>query len=202
MLTLYHAPQSRSTTILALLHELDALDHVQIRTVTIPRQDGSGARDPANPHPEGKVPFLTDGEDWVRERGAIVAYLCERFPQAGLAPMPGDPLRGRFLSWLAYYQGVMEPVVLGQLMGVADNPMFHATFRDTACMTERLSETLRQTPYLLGEGFSGADLLLHSPFAWFPAMCPDVPEIKDWVARCAARPSTAWALAQDGAPPA
>lgn len=196
MLTLFHAPNSRSSTILALLKELDALDKVAIHTVDIPRQDGSGRRDPANPHPEGKVPFLTDGKDWVRERGAIVAYLCERFPEAGLAPMPGEALRGRFLSWLVYYQGVMEPVVLGQMMGI-EHPAFYATFRDTATMTARLTEALSEGPYLLGERFSAADLLLHSPFAWFPQMCPDVPVIRDWVARCAARPSMAWAQEHD-----
>ncbi|MDD8023189.1 MAG: glutathione S-transferase family protein [Paracoccaceae bacterium] len=200
MLTFYHSPNSRSTTILALLHELGATDRVAIRRVDILRQDGTGARDPANPHPEGKVPFLTDGADWVRERGAIVAYLCERFPEAGLAPMPGEPLRGRFLSWLSYYQGVMEPVVVGQVMGI-DHPAFYATFRDTACMAERLAEALRAGPYLLGERFSAADLLLHSPFAWFPQMCPDVPEIKDWVARCAARPANEWARVQDAGGP-
>jgi len=196
MLTLYHAPNSRSSTILALLKELGALDKVAIRHVDIVRQDGSGRHDPANPHPEGKVPFLTDGTDWVRERGAIVAYLCERFPGAGLAPMPGEALRGRFLSWLVYYQGVMEPVVLGQVMGI-DHPAFYATFRDVATMTARLTEALTEGPYLLGERFSAADLLLHSPFAWFPQMCPDVPVIRDWVARCAARPSMVWAHEQD-----
>ncbi|MBD3786821.1 MAG: glutathione S-transferase family protein [Sphingomonadales bacterium] len=196
MLTFYHSPNSRSTSILALIHELGALDQVQVRLVDIPRQDGSGRRDPANPHPEGKVPFLTDGADWVRERGAIVAYLCERFPQAGLAPMPGEALRGRFLSWLSYYQGVMEPVVLGEMMGVS-HPMFRATYRDSATMAERLAEALAEGPYLLGERFSAADLLLHSPFAWFPDLCPDVPVIRDWVARCAARPSMAWAQEHD-----
>jgi glutathione S-transferase len=47
-----------------------------------------------------------------------------------------------------------------------------------------------------------ADLLLQSPFAWFPQMCPDVPVIRDRVARCAQRPANDWAQAQDAGGPA
>src|SRR5581483_9494414 len=54
MLTLYHAPQSRSTRFLWLLEELGA--DYKIAYTNIPRRDGSGAIDPANPHPDKKVP--------------------------------------------------------------------------------------------------------------------------------------------------
>lgn len=58
MMTLYHAPQSRSSRIVTLLDELGAADKVTIREVSIRRAlQGFGERDPANPHPEGKVPF-------------------------------------------------------------------------------------------------------------------------------------------------
>jgi glutathione S-transferase len=58
MLTLYHAPQSRSSRIVRLLIELDVLDQVDIRIVTVARQDGSGGADPSNPHPgrQGAAP--------------------------------------------------------------------------------------------------------------------------------------------------
>jgi len=69
MPTLYHAPQSRSTSILVLIEEMGIADRIDIREVTVARQDGNGGRDPRNPHPEGKVPYLTDGKDHVRERG-------------------------------------------------------------------------------------------------------------------------------------
>ena len=52
MLTLYHSPKSRSSIILVLLDEMGIADKVGIRRVAIPRMDGSGARDPLNPHPE------------------------------------------------------------------------------------------------------------------------------------------------------
>ncbi|MCE5973446.1 glutathione S-transferase family protein [Sinirhodobacter sp. WL0062] len=188
MMILYHAPRSRSSTIVALIHELGATDRVEIRPVTIPRQDGSGGRDPLNPHPEGKVPYLVTPTGPVRERGAIVLSLCEAFPEAGLAPGPGEEGRGEFLSWLFYYQGVIEPVLVGQVMGV-DHPVFRATFRGPAEMAETLQAALEKGPYLMGERFTAADLLVFSPFGWFPQIMPDVPVIRDWVARVMARPS-------------
>lgn len=54
MLTLYHSHQSRATRMLALIHDFDLKDRVQLKHVAIQRQDGSGGRDPENPHPEGK----------------------------------------------------------------------------------------------------------------------------------------------------
>ncbi|MDV7270346.1 glutathione S-transferase family protein [Thioclava sp. A2] len=187
---LYHSPNSRSSTIVSLLHELGARDKVDVRVVSIPRQDGSGGRDAANPHPEGKVPYLVNGEDTVRERGAIVAYLCEAFPEAGLAPMPGEAKRGEFLSWLFYYQGVLEPVLVGHVAEVK-HPAYYATFRDMKTLTARLTDALQGRDFLLGDRFSAADLLMFSPFGFFTQMTPDVPVIKDWVARCMARPSMA-----------
>lgn len=196
MITFYHSPNSRSTSVLALLHALGALDKVTIRPVTIRRQDGSGGHDPANPHPEGKVPYLTMGDDWLRERGAIFTYLTEAFPEAGLAPLPGQPRRGQFLSWMAFYQGVVEPVLVGQIVGV-NHPAWNATFRGPGEIAAALAAALDHQPYLLGAEWSAADLLLASPFLWFPAFTPEVPVIRDWVARCGAHPSVLWAKAED-----
>ena len=190
MLTLYHAPHSRSSRIVRLLDELGALDRVRIEIVTIPRQDGSGGPDPENPHPDGKVPMLVEGQTRVWESNAIMTYLCERFPGAGLAPMPGEPGRGAFLSWMAYYGNVLEPLMILRAMEV-EHPLVERTYRGIGAAVARLAEALNARPYLLGEAFSAADLLMVSAFTWAPGMVPDVPAIRDWVARCEARPSAA-----------
>jgi glutathione S-transferase len=100
MLTLHHAPQSRSSRIVWLLEELGA--PYQLKITDIPRMDGSGAPDPTNPHPDKKVPALVDDGVLVTESIAIVQYLIDKFPAAGLGPAIGDPLRGPYLTWLAY----------------------------------------------------------------------------------------------------
>ena len=188
MLTFYHAPKSRSTSVMVLLHELGVTDQVKTVLVTIPRQDGSGARDPANPHPEGKVPYLTDGTDHVRERAAIILYLTDRFPAAGLGRSVGHPQRGEYLSWLFWYQGVFEPVAILSWTGLS-HPALTASLRDYDTAIQRLDEVLTQQPYLLGGEFSAADLLCSGPFAWFGDKMPATPAILDWVARCQGRAS-------------
>ncbi|MGV6873794.1 glutathione S-transferase family protein [Pseudochelatococcus sp. B33] len=188
MLTFYHAPKSRSTSVKQLILELGIEDQVKTVEVTIPRQDGSGGRDPANPHPEGKVPYLTDGEDHVRERAAIILYLTDRFPQAGLGRPVGHSERGRYLSWLAWYQGVFEPVAILGWAGVK-HPAVEASLRDYDTALARLDEVLTKQPYLLGQEYSAADLLCAAPFAWFGDALPSTAAIRDWVARCMDRPA-------------
>ncbi|AHD03618.1 glutathione S-transferase family protein [Leisingera methylohalidivorans] len=188
MPTLYHAPNSRSTSILVLIEELGVADSIDVIGVTVDRQDGSGGPDPRNPHPEGKVPYLTDGNDHVRERGAIVAFLTDKFPEAGLGRPAGHPQRGAFLSWLFYYQGVMEPVLVLDWAKI-DHPVLDATFRDLDAVFARLSEALDGQPYLLGEDYSAVDLLLSSPFHWLPDAMPEQPSVQAWIRRCADRPA-------------
>ena len=193
MLTLYHAPMSRSTRIVGLVHELGAQDAVDIRRVDVPRIDGTGRRDPANPHPEGKVPLLVHDGVEIWESVAIALYLTEIFPDAGLGVPPGDPRRGRLLSWLAWYGDVVEPLVVLHLVGI-DNPALASTFRDLDAVAARLSAALAEGPYLMGESYSVADLILASTYGWKPELTPDVPAIRDWVNRCLSRPAAraAW----------
>jgi glutathione S-transferase len=186
MPTLYHSPRSRSSAIVALVEDLGA--DIEIREVSISRQDGSGGPDGANPHPEKKVPYLVDGMETVRERGAIILYLTDKYPEAGLGPIEGQPGRGAYLSWLFYYQGVMEPVMILHWTGLS-HPALEASLRDFDAMIARLAETLEKQPYLLGDTFSAADLLCASPFHWFPDFMPDNAAIRDWVKRCGERPS-------------
>jgi len=110
MLTLFHSPRSRSSRIVTLLRELDALDKVGIEIVDITRGDGSGRKDPRNPHPEGKVPLLVHDGVVIWESIAIIQYLTDLFPEKKMAPVAGDPQRGRYLSWLA---GIVKLTELG-----------------------------------------------------------------------------------------
>ena len=202
MLTLFHAPQSRSSRIVWLLEELGA--PYELRIASIPRMDGSGASDPANPHPDKKVPALLDGGVLVTESAAIVLYLTDRFPAAGLGFPIGDPLRGPYLSWLAYYAGVIEPVVTLDFAGLADHPMVRRSFRGKAEMGERVIAALRSGPYLVGNRFSGADLLLASLAHFARQALPAGDPVDAWLARSThARPSPArWRRTRADARPA
>ena len=196
MLTIYHAPESRSSAIMALIEEMGIADKITVRLVDIPRMDGSGGIDASNPHPEGKAPCLVHDGHVITERGAIMLYLTTLFPEAGLAPAVGSPDWGSYITWLSWYQGVFEPVLILEAAGDS-HPFIPKTFRSHVEAAARLHAALKKGPYLLGDTFSAADLLIHSPYAWFKDSAPNDPLIRDWVARCMARPARLRVLAAD-----
>jgi glutathione S-transferase len=195
MLTLYHAPQSRSSRIIWLLEELGA--EYEIKYVDIPRQDGSGGPDKANPNPDKKVPALVHDGVVITESIAIVLYLTDLFPEAGMGPKIGDPKRGLYLTWLAYYAGVIEPLIVANFAGFADHFAVKLTWRDQATMHKRLLDSLNQSPYLLGENFSGADLIIASIGQWMRAALPEGRLMDDYLQRCYARPAAKQAFQKD-----
>jgi len=195
MLRLHHAPRSRSSRILWLLEELGA--DYQVVYTDIERQDGSGAEDDANPHPDKKVPALVHQDALITESAAIVLYLTDLYPDADLGPRPGDPRRGEYLAWLFYYSGVIEPVVTFESAGLGENPALVRTFRGKAEMERRLLDALRHGPYLLGDKFTGADLLVASLGAWARQMLPTGTLVDDYLARCNSRPAVKTAFAKD-----
>lgn len=196
MLTLFHSPQSRSTRIIRLLDEMGTRDRVNIRAVTIPRRDGTGARDAANPHPEGKVPVLVDGDEVITESNAIMLYLTDTLGDGRVGPRHGEAGRGTYLSWLAWYGNVVEPVMVTAAAGI-DHPFITSSFRGQAEIAARLAASLKGRPFLMGNHPTAADILLASPFLFFPDFTPDVPVIRDWVKRCGTLPSTVSAAAFD-----
>ena len=196
MITLYHRPNTRSARFIFLLEELEA--PYTIHLVTTRTREG-GAPDPANPHPHGKVPAISDDGVVVFESAAIALYLTDKFPQRQIGYAIGEPGRGAYLSWLAYYAGVLEPAFMSKFMkwevprGTAG---WVAVEEAMAAVIARLS----QAPYLAGERFSAADVLYATSFALFAKnpLLPQSPVIEDYVKRVVARPAFARALQKSG----
>ena len=194
MITLYHAPRSRASRFIFLLEELGA--PYELKEVNIRRGDGSGALDTANPHPHGKVPVIRDGETVVYESAAIALYLTDKFPQHGIGPLVGDATRGAYLTWLAYYAGVMEPAWMSAFMKW-DVRRGTAGWVKTDEVMELVNATLSKQPFLLGEKFSAADVLVATTFKLFMGspILAKTDLLEAYVNRVASRP--AYARAQD-----
>lgn len=194
MLTLIHAPKSRSTRMIWLLEELGAEYVIQV--VDIARRDGVGAKDPANPHPDKRVPAIVDDGVVISESAAIALYLTDKFPANGIGPQVGDPLRGPYLTWLAYYAGVLEPTITAHFEGrTATDAALKAEYE---ALDNRLKSTLDAQPYLLGEQFSAADLMFASLLQFARQLLPPHAVYDAWLARLNARPALARAMAKDG----
>jgi glutathione S-transferase len=133
----------------------------------------------------------------LTESIAIVEYLTDKFPAAGLGPAIGDPRRGPYLTWLAYYAGVIEPVVSIGFAGLAEHPMLQRTYRGRAEIDARVLAALRASPYLLGDRFTAADLILASVAQWSRDALPKGDPVDGWLSRVNSRPALARAMAKD-----
>ena len=193
MLKLFHAPTSRSSRIIWLLEELG--EPYEIQYVTIRRGDGTGAPDPANPHPQGKAPALLHDDRLVTESAAICAYLTDVFPAAGLGPQADDPRRADYLTWLFYYAAEVEPALIGKFTGRVDND--ERERRAYEQMVQRFESALTEGPYILGDRFSAADVLYGSVVQWGAGMLPERAAFKSYLDRLSARPAFQRAQAKD-----
>jgi glutathione S-transferase len=192
MLTIHHAPKSRSTRMLWLLEELGA--EYRINYIDIMRMDGSGAVDPTNPHPLKQAPAMTVDDVVMIESVMIMLYLTDRYP--GLAPAVGDPKRAEYLGWLGLYNGVLEPVVSAKFRTELTAVQADAY----AALDRRWREALDRGPYLLGDQFSAVDILFGSLLQFYRAAMPQYPVYDAYLARIGERPALSKAMAKDARP--
>jgi len=198
MLTLCHAPQSRSGRIVWLLEEIGA--DYDIRYVDIFRaMTLTGARDPANLHPDGKVPALLHDDALVTESAAIALYLTDLHPEADLGAAVGSPDRAAYVTWLAWTAGEMEPAFWSKISGAAETDP-NAKARYDAAIA-RLMTALATGPYLMGDRFTAVDVMIASALAWGREYVPESALVDAYLERVLGRPANARAMAKDGVLP-
>jgi glutathione S-transferase len=197
MLEFYHSPNTRSTGVRILLDELG----VEYRLHTLDMPAGEN-RQPAflAVNPMGKVPAIVHDGALVTEQGAIYLYLADAFPAAGLAPAIGDPLRGPYVRWLAFYGSAFEPAVVDRAMQREPGRVSMSPYGDFDTMMGTVTAQLGAGPYLLGARFSAADVLWGMAMGWMTQfkLVPEHADITAYVARLWARPSVARVRALDG----
>jgi glutathione S-transferase len=194
--TLYHSPNTRSSGTLILLEELGVPYELHVLNMKAGEQ-----RQPQYLaiNPMGKVPALKHGDALVTEQVAIYLYLADLFPEAGLAPPVGDPLRGPYLRWMVFYAACFEPAVIDSATQRDPAPLPMSPYGDFGTMLKTLTDQLAKGPYILGERFSAADVLWGTALTWTTMfkMVPELPVIMSYVQRAAARPSAARVKTKD-----
>jgi glutathione S-transferase len=197
-LVLYHAPNTRSSATLPLLDELGA--DYELRHLDMKAGEQRGPAYLAI-NPMGKVPALVHDGAIITEQVAIYLYLADLFPEAGLAPPIGDPLRGPYLRWLVFYGSSFEPAFIDRALKREPGPAMSVPYGDFDTMLATALGALEPGPYLLGDRFSAADLLWGSSLALMRGwnLVPDLPVIRAYVERHEARPSVIKAKAADAA---
>ena len=187
-ITLFHAPNSRSSGMLTLLEELGApyrLEVVNLKSGQN-RQPGYLAVNPL-----GKVPAILHRGELVTEQIAVLLYLADLFPEKGLTPAIGDPRRGAYLRWSVYYAACYEPALVDKALKREPGPVAMSPYGDFDVMIDTLRGQLEQAPYLLGEEISAADILWGNALHWGTmfGLVPELPVFLDYKARVRDRPS-------------
>ncbi len=187
MLKFYHAPWSRSSNVLWLMEELGV--PYEIEQVDI-RQEGGVPESYRAVQPNKKVPAISHDGVIVTERAAITIYLCDAFPQAGLAPKVGDRTRAAYLTWLVYADSVFDPAVAAHAQGWTYQPSSFSfgAFDD---MVANLERRLSQSPFIAGDRFTAADVQTAGNMAYVMQQkwLPEKPAFKDYLARTTERPA-------------
>lgn len=114
--------------------------------------------------PAGKLPALEDGKNTVFESVAIGLYLCEKFPEAKLAPALDSPERGKFLSLMVFATSQLEPAMGDVLLKVESSP--YRGWVDFQRCEQIIADQIGEGPYLFGDQFTMADVLIGSQFIW------------------------------------
>jgi glutathione S-transferase len=185
---LYWAPQTRAFRAVWMLEEAGRPYERVLIDIRNGKQDDPAFR---KVNPMGKVPALSDGEAMLAESAAICAYVAERCPEAGLAPAVGDPLRGRYLHWLFFAAGCMEPAYTQKMTGLQLSKV-QAGWASFDQVIDVLDHALQAGGWILGPKFSAADVMLGADL-WFGSeqlkIVPPRPALQSYIARCAERPA-------------
>ena len=193
---LYHAINSRSAGVRALLEALNA--DYEIHPLKLPRGE-QRQRAYLDINPMGKVPAIMHQGTLVTEQAAVYMYLAELYPEAGLAPAIGDPLRGAYLRWMVFYGSCFEPAVVDRAMKRDPAPPSTSPYGDFDTMFDTVTQQLEPGPWLLGERFSAADVLWGTALNWITmfGLIPKRPLIQAYVDRVLERPAIKRAMSLD-----
>ncbi len=154
-------------------------------------------------NPMGKVPALRHGDTVVTENAAICAYLADAFPQAKLAPPPGDRLRGPYYRWMFFTAGPVEYAVTNKALGFTVPPERERMigYGTVAQALDTLEAAVSRTPYLAGDNFTAADLYVgsHIGFGMMFGTIDKRPAFEKYWQRISSRPACVRAKELDDA---
>ena len=133
-------------------------------------------------------PLLSTATPKIFEGAAICLYLGDKFSAANLAPKIGAPERGRYLSLMVYSTSQLEPAMGDTLLKAQSFPQRGWT--DFETVKDVIEGELGNGPYLFGDWFTAADVMIGSMFVWKRMWGgpPDRPKLEAYVDRLLARP--------------
>jgi glutathione S-transferase len=198
-LTFYTNPMSRGRIVRWMLEEVGhAYETVLLDYATTMKEPAYLAINPM-----GKVPAIRHGDTVVTEAAAICAYLADMYPDAGLAPPPGNPKRGPYYRWFFFAAGPLESAIITAALGAQVPPEKQAMvgWGSMELALDAVEKAVSASPFLCGDRFTAADLYLGAQLG-FGMMFGTIgkrPAFEDYVGRTAGRPASVRAKEIDDA---
>ncbi len=161
-LVFYTNPMSRGRIVRWMLEEIGT----PYRTEILDYGTSMKAPDYLEINPMGKVPAIRHGKTVVTECAAILAYLADAFPEAGLAP--ALDARGDYYRWLFFAAGPAEAAVINRALGFEAPPEKEVMvgYGSFTAVMDTLEKAVPADGYIAGERFTAADLYVGSQIGW------------------------------------
>ena len=196
MLTVHHLGVSQSERIVWLCEEL-GIDYVL--KIYERRADNRLAPDDYKAlHPLGTAPIITDGDIVLPESTAICEYIINTYGGGRLAVAPGAPGYADYLFWFHFANGAFMPSqmssMIARVLGVGpEDPRSAFVNARSETAWALLESRLGEVPYLAGEAFTAADIMMGFGLTTMRYFVPrDIsgsPNILAYLQRIAARPA-------------
>jgi len=148
----------------------------------------------------GKVPALKHNDVVITESAAICTYLADAFPKAKLNVPIGDPRRGVYLKWMFFGPSCIEPAVIDRAAPRKEEARRAMLgYGDFDTVMNVLANAVTPGPFLMGEQFTAADVVIGSGLRWGTIfkLIPERKEFTDYIARFVDRPALKRATAKD-----
>jgi glutathione S-transferase len=188
--TLFHSPHTRSSGVLTLLEELGA--DYELHVLNMKKNEQRGAAYLVV-NPLGKVPAIMHNGALVTEQVAVYTYLADMYPEAGITPAIGDPLRGPYLRWMAFYGSSFEPAFVDKAMKREPGAASMSPYGTVDDVWSAVTGQLAKGTYMLGERFTAVDVLWGAALNWMTmfGIAPETPVTRAYIDRIKARPAVA-----------
>jgi glutathione S-transferase len=160
------------------------------------RQDAQKSDEYLKLNPNGRIPTLVDDSLVLFEAAAIVLYLVDQHPEAGLAPKVGMPGRAEFYQWLTFLTNSLQEELMiwqypdrlsGTHPSATEVVKQGAEARASAYLDVIEQHLTANGPFLLGNQLSAADFYMvmlarwAQPMAKPPRSRPSVARLLDRV---------------------
>ena len=205
MLKLYYAPGTCALASYIALEQVGA--EYEIVRVDFSKQEEYSA-EYLQLNPKGRVPTLVTRHGILTETPAILQYLCQTHPDAGLAPLDDVFETARMNAFNSYLCSTVHVAHAHRMRGSrwADDPLAIAAMKKKVPQAVgdsfALIEDELEGPWVLGEHYSICDIYLFTLARWLEGDGVDpgqLPKVADHRSRMLQKPSVAKVVAVEEA---